>query len=412
MTKRTNQSERGDERQQDARRTWTEWTDLRSAWRAHHGSGCDDDGLHGRALPLWRERVRSHRLHVAVAGLCTIGLVGAFAFGDNGPLYAVASLASTAVTDASTMMDGASQASADAAQNSAQVQGQNQTQAKSAVPSTPTPTPTQTMIKGLAGLDGAAQISTSGFVLGTDLQLQLEQELNIFASYGYSASVAMVDVKTGAALSTYGDAVRYSASAIKGPYVLSLAATGAIDLDAIYQGADDASYLTRQLIEQTITVSDNDAYTTLYQTYQSSPLVQWLEGLGVATDVTAGQYLDLSARDLARMWAQGYGYLFDSAGSTAGDPGSAEARTWLASEYTDTLNSSIHMALGESYSVYTKAGWINGEGDLYALNDAGIVRSSSGDYVLAVLTDACGEYGLLTELITLFDQIHSSVMGA
>ncbi|MBT1169733.1 class A beta-lactamase-related serine hydrolase [Bifidobacterium sp. SO4] len=141
-----------------------------------------------------------------------------------------------------------------------------------------------------------------------------------------------------------------------------------------------------------------------------APLAQWLDGVGVTTDVTAGEYLDLSAIDMARMWAQGYGYLFSD--ETSGEPGSAEARTWLASEYTNTLNSSINMALGGQYSVYTKAGWIGGEGGLYALNDAGIVRSSSGDYVLAVMTDASGEYNLLTELITLLDQIHGSVMTA
>lgn len=373
----------------------------RSAWRARHGSGRDAGEEHGRTLPLWRESMRARRRRIAVAALCASGLAGLFVFGANGPLRGAAALAESAVVSAEGQSS-QSDASSSAAASSGTADTEQQTRAVASL------TPTQTALKGISGLDGSAQISTSGFVLGTDLQLQLEQELNIFASDGYSASFVLVDTTTGAALSSYGDAIRYSASAIKGPYVLSLAATGTIDLDGVYQASDDANYWTQQLIEQTITVSDNDAYTSLYETYQSTPLAQWLDGIGVTADMTAGEYLNLSAIDMARMWAQGYGYLFSD--ETSGEPGSADARTWLASEYADTLNSSIHMALGEQYSVYTKAGWIGGEGGLYALNDAGIVRSSSGDYVLAVMMDASGEYGLLTELITLLDQIHSSVM--
>ena len=79
---------------------------------------------------------------------------------------------------------------------------------------------------------------------------------------------------------------------------------------------------------------------------------------------------------------------------------------------TDSLNSNIHRALGDSTTVYTKAGWISGEGDLYALNDGGIVASSSGAYVLSVMTDACGRNDLLTELVDVVDSVHSGAMLA
>ena len=91
---------------------------------------------------------------------------------------------------------------------------------------------------------------------------------------------------------------------------------------------------------------------------------------------------------------------------------SDEALQWLSGDMTDSLNSNIHRALGDSTTVYTKAGWISGEGDLYALNDGGIVASSSGAYVLSVMTDACGRNDLLTELVDVLDSVHSGAMLA
>lgn len=385
-----------------------------------------------RMLRLRRRRV------AAIAGFCVTCMIGSVALYESGHWAGpnndgVATLATAPSAD----------------ENAGNAEDADDTGAVKEAQAVPAAvlSSTETALSGIAKLDGSAQVSTTGFVLGTDLQMQLEQELNIFASYGYSASFTLVDMTTGAALSAYGNTTRYSASAIKGPYILSLAATGAIDLDAVYQSSDDADANTRQLIDQTITVSDNNAYTDLCTTYQIKPLAQWMANAGVDAEATASQYPYLSSNDMARMWAQGYGYLFDgladgasgrvatadagdstdsadstgsaaSAGAgeavdaTAASVASEQARQWLASEYSNTLNSTIHMALGDEYAVYSKAGWIGGEGGYYALNDAGIVSSSSGDYVLAVLTDACGEYGLLTDLIALLDSIHTSVMSA
>ena len=315
----------------------------------------------------------------------------------------------------------------------------------------PAASPVDTSLAALAALDGSAAVSTVGFEIPDESLAALQAELDTFASYGYGASVALVDVSTGAAISVDGGTARYSASAIKGPFVLSLAASGTIDADAAVAAATYEDDYVRQLVEATVTVSDNDAYATLFETYWSNAIEQWAADASVTVPLAGAEYLDISAIDMARLWTMGYGYLFDdadnadvadssgsfdggavgSAGSDSSDAavasedgvsGTAEAgRAWLADAFSDTLNSSIHMALvgdvdssaaaASGTMVYTKAGWINGEGGLYALNDAGIVRSASGDYILAVMTDACGEYGLLTELITLLDTIHAESMA-
>ena len=122
-----------------------------------------------------------------------------------------------------------------------------------------------------------------------------------------------------------------------------------------------------------------------------------------------GGYLFTSARDMAKLWTAGYGFLF--AGQTAGVQNiTPESLQWLSGDMTNSLNSCIHAALGDADAVYTKAGWINGEGDLYVLNDAGLVMSQSGTYVLAVLTNACGRNDLLTSLIGTLDAVHSGDM--
>ena len=112
----------------------------------------------------------------------------------------------------------------------------------------------------------------------------------------------------------------------------------------------------------------------------------------------------------------GYQYLFSDAAPAKADgtpSASKEARAWLAQQMRGSLNSSIQMAHAESEEVYTKAGWIYGEGDFYALNDAGIVLPAGAHdlqahpqgYVLAILSDACGRNDLLSELATVVDDV-------
>ena len=221
--------------------------------------------------------------------------------------------------------------------------------------------PVDTSLAALAALDGSAAISTVGFDLPDESLAALQAELDTFASYGYGASVALVDVTTGAAIGIDGGTARYSASAIKGPFVLSLAASGAIDADAAVAAATYEDDYVRQLVEATVTVSDNDAYATLFETYWSDAIEQWAADASVTAPLSGAEYLDISAIDMARLWTMGYDYLFadggfgsdssadstdSAAGAAASDRSSGDAgRAWLADAFSDTLNSSIHMAL-------------------------------------------------------------------
>lgn len=176
------------------------------------------------------------------------------------------------------------------------------------------------------------------------------------------------------------------------------------------QSADAQSATVHQKVDAVLRNSDNASYDWLCKTYGLDCFNTWAEQAGAASRMgDRGGYLFTSARDMAKLWTAGYGFLF--AGQTAGVQNiTPESLQWLSGDMTNSLNSCIHAALGDADTVYTKAGWINGEGGLYALNDAGLVMSQSGTYVLAVLTNACGRNDLLTSLIGTLDAVHSGDM--
>lgn len=352
-------------------------------------------GFGGHGNHVWktgRTYVR-RRIVVAAAGI-TVAIVLGVGLGNG-----VADLQGFGATTAE---EGKKSASSDAkASSTPQSDASSETSAD----------PTQSAVNGINALDGSATISTSGFTLDTDAQLTIEAQVSNFESAGYTASFVLADINTGRAIAYNADAQVYSASAIKAPFIMALASTGTIDLNAVYQAGDTQNATTKQNIDQVLTVSDNTAYRWLVDTYGTDAFDSWASQAGTAIQMAGHGYVTTCARDMAKLWTQGYGFLFAQQTSGAADI-SDEALQWLSGDMTDSLNSNIHRALGDSTTVYTKAGWISGEGDLYALNDGGIVASSSGTYVLTVMTDACGRNDLLTELVDALDSVHSGAMLA
>lgn len=271
--------------------------------------------------------------------------------------------------------------------------------------------PTQAAMSAIATIDGSAAIATSGFTLSADAQSAVQSQIANFTDGGYTASFVLADITTGRTIAYNADAQIYSASSAKAPYLMSLFSTGTVDLNTVYQPTDAQAATIQKKVDVVLRNSDNDAYDWLYNTYGLDCFNTWAAQAGAASTMVPeyGGYMFTSARDMAKLWTAGYGFLF--AGQTSGAQNVApEAVQWLSSEMTNSLNSNIHAALGGVDTVYTKAGWINGEGGFYALNDAGLVASQSGAYVLAVLTDACGRNDLLTGLISTLDAVHSGDM--
>lgn len=272
-------------------------------------------------------------------------------------------------------------------------------------------------LNNLTQVNTADQFAVAGFTLDDSSRTQLEQALRAFTDNGYQISFALADMSSGSALASNGAAVRYPASAIKAPYVVSLLQTGAIDLEETAAQTTSAGQYAAQLIEPVLRYSDNDNYDTLFAQYGSTPIITWANGIVENPARMQGfQYPDVSATELAKMWVNTYAYLASK------ESGSQAARNWLGSNMIHSLNSAIDAAHTEpadesaSAIVLSKAGWISGEGDYYALNDAGIILPAAGSgargYVLAMMSDACGRNDLLTQLAGTLDDIVRSQMRA
>lgn len=265
---------------------------------------------------------------------------------------------------------------------------------------------TATALDNLSAVDGSSALDTVAISLSSDQREQIEQNLQAFADAGAQVSFAVADLGSGGVIAANGGVARYPASSIKAPYIVSLAQTGAVDINAVATSATADAAGLNQLITQTLQVSDNDTYEALYKRFGAAPTMQWLAGTGATTGLN-GYYGDVTAIDLARMWVNSYDYLF---GASA-DAADAQGRTWLAQQMRSSLNSSIAAVHGEGEIVASKAGWIYGEGNLYAYNDAGIVIPAGSmqlsekpqGYVLAMLTNACARDDLLTALAQTVD---------
>ena len=206
-----------------------------------------------------------------------------------------------------------------------------------------------------------------------------------------SVGFVMIDVVTGKGVSYNADWFFYSASSIKGPYVAAI--------NKYYPGA--VSNRVANTMHSTITVSSNEGYAALRNEFGSWPMAQFEYLVGDCAFSASRNYVDMTPRDLAKLWVGMYDYFYENRN---------ENSDWCASLFTNPLNSFIHDALGGSYTTYTKPGWISYGPGYIARNDAGIVDFSLGRYVLAVMSTAYGMDSSLRNLVNAIDAVHAEMM--
>ena len=217
---------------------------------------------------------------------------------------------------------------------------------------------------------------------------KLTTALRLFDAEEYHVSFFLYDLNSGQGFSYHSDDSYYSASTIKGTYIVYIAQTFPEDI-----------YEQQDAIEDTILFSDNNAYDYLWNIYGTDSFSEWVNDAGCETIDVSEPYADITSRDLALMWIKMYRYF-------SSDTPDSE---WISVLYTNTLNSCIGEALGDTCTVYSKAGWIN-EDDYYNVqNDAGIVMAEGHPYVLVVLSTAYDCMDLLKNLIYTIDDIHSAL---
>lgn len=221
--------------------------------------------------------------------------------------------------------------------------------------------------------------------LSKKLKSQMTSSVEAFTSEGYDTGFLLYDLNSGQGISYQADKSFYCASTIKGPYVASLAMTIPDDLASC-----------KGIVSETIEFSSNEGYAYLWETYGTDEFQEWVEEAGCKDVDTNRKYPSITAKELARMWIEMYGYFSEEDTEDA----------WVKQLYTDTLNSCIYETLGDTYTVYSKAGWIDEEG--YCVqNDAGIVMKDEHPYVLVVLSSAYDQEKLLDNLTACADKAHS-----
>lgn len=207
----------------------------------------------------------------------------------------------------------------------------------------------------------------------------------------YKLSFTMIDLKTGRGICYNPTKVLYIASSIKGPYVAAV--------NKYRPGSVSAG--VRSTMSSTIKVSSNEGYSSLRRRFGNGIMRNMMDYCGISEKemTSTRNYPYMSSRTLAKLWVGTYWSYYRETNSRS---------TWARALYAHPLNSFIDRGL--SMPTRTKPGWYPG-GGYNVQNDAGVVLSSDGHYVLAVMSSACGQYGSLASLVRAIDAVHADMVG-
>lgn len=210
---------------------------------------------------------------------------------------------------------------------------------------------------------------------------------------GLAVSVVLLDLETRRGISYDARETMYPASSIKAAFCAWLFETEG--------GAGDLSPEAANAIVN----SDNDSYLALTDAFGFSDFESWYQavsGFAFARPREHFIYPDVTADSLASVWEEIYRF------GTSGKEGADTLTSYLA----QTSTSPIRDVLGERYEVWNKAGWYpTDEWDIAASNDAGLVFSDTGTYVMVIMTDASSDLDRLEPLVAALDDAHSLMCG-
>lgn len=240
--------------------------------------------------------------------------------------------------------------------------------------------------------DGLEVTEPEAFLEGDELDA-VQAALDELEADGSNVAFVMQDLESGRGI-RYNDEMRfYSASSIK----------VAVCTMIFEENGSGAGY--SGAISNALTWSSNDDFSVLVNTFGFQNVSNWLAEHGApdaSEDAAQHLYVDISATEMANIWEEVWRF------GTSGEAGSEELTGYLA----QTDHSPIGQALRDTCEVWSKPGWYPDDSyNLSASNDAGIVFSDEGDYVLVVLSDIGDNTDALIPLIEALDAAHASMCG-
>lgn len=236
-------------------------------------------------------------------------------------------------------------------------------------------------------LPGSPTISGTTASGGSVLQ-ELTDATHAIEQAGFAVGYAMLDLSTGVSVSYNADAQFYSASSIKGPYVTSVVR---------YELGDSAQSSEGSRISAIIESSDNAAYSNMRDAYGNSSFAALVNASGAAqmpshgatsavakaaaaqsgASITDNKYEFFTPNQMLALWQQCYEFL------SSDEPGAS----WLASVFETPETSAIRVTAGTLGTTWSKAGWYPaGDAGFGTTVDAGVVRTSTGDVLVSVMT--------------------------
>lgn len=232
-------------------------------------------------------------------------------------------------------------------------------------------------------VDGKSFTLVGGFAPATSHLKELVKAIRHLEAQGYDMGFVMIDATSRQGIEYRADKSYYAASTIKGPYVASLAAKN-----------PGAAIKEKPTMLAILNYSSNDGYKNLRTAYGSSSLYSWAKEAGLDSSKVSALYPYLTPRDLYSLWSRNYDYFTT-------DYKGREVGSWFEKPNL----SPIHSVLSSSYKTQTKAGWIGGWG-YHAANDAGIVYTPKGNYIMSIMSNADGKLGLLNPTVAALNKLH------
>lgn len=204
---------------------------------------------------------------------------------------------------------------------------------------------------------------------------------------GYTVGFTLINLNTGKGIAYNLDSRVYGASSFKGPYAAYLCQhlgdndiSYPSDSEAAGSGVSSAIY---SLIQPMILYSDNSAFSSLRNSYDSAGFAEWLNSCGVDSEIMHDTHFPrYSARESALLWLRTYQYLKTNTPTAQN----------LASLYEQTNVSFIRSGVSddeEVEAVLNKAGWCSGRERFTGLCDAGLIKCTDGTtYLMSTMTNS------------------------
>lgn len=267
---------------------------------------------------------------------------------------------------------------------------------------------------------------------------ELGAAIGALESQGIDVGCFLLNVNSGQGIAYNLDTRIYGASSFKGIYAAYLS-------EHLADGGQGLSNSAVSLMDASVLVSDNDAFSSLRNSYDGAGFTEWLESCGVNSDIAGDTHFPrYSARESALLWLHVYRYLetgtdaanhlrelytqtnvsfiregvndevnqetagqASSAQEAADEQRSADVQDANDQEPTGAQESSNMQSANDQPVVMNKAGWIASTPRFSGLCDAGIIEYDGNTYIMSVMTSAPDSDGHRTQIIEMAKELFS-----